>query len=407
MAVTYTPLPKTPPPNTPAAPAGPVKGILELTPADIQGKSSGKLGYLDDLLSHLDSLKAEVAAGRLPLVDYISRANDFAKTATLTLNQITTTGSNNATQAKNRLTKLREYADLNSPSGQGDFKDVRVPFNQREIATLPQNVIPTSGDLLKYNLPVDMFPSGTPFRSDPQPQFNPGPDGSALTPPPGVSIPDPANPGKIINVPLVGDPLKSSVSKVPDQLTIEQEATRQAEQQRQAYEAQNALSTQRMAQLKDLLTQQEDQQFNENKTGIYEDLNSRGLLRSSELGAALGREKAKLAATTNNQLSQTALSDTDRQVKAISDILAQQQSFQTSGLERRFTLEDFNREASLSQQLGSQYAPQVKGGSSVLSGVLGGAGSGAMAGKTIGGPWGAGIGAVLGGVSGGSAAKGK
>jgi hypothetical protein len=386
------------------------KSLVDITPQDIDKMAVGKgLGFLlDTRIDYLKALKGEVSAGRLPLLDYLNIADPIGKQATETLNYLTTTGSKNATAANLRLADLRQFVDLDTTSGNGNYKNAKIPFSRTEIAKVPPSVLPTQDQLQQANIPLDWFPPGTRFpTTNPQsPQQNPGVNPVTGQPGAITQIPDPANPGKFITIPVVGDPLRDTVSKVPDQQTIEQEGLRQQEQQRQALAAQDALRTSKLTDLSKFLGSEEDRKFNLDAPGIYEDLNTRGLLRSSELGNALAREKSKLAGDSMATLTQQGISDRDASIQGISDILGKTQQFQSSGLERRFTLDDFQREADQARALGSQYAPQVKGGNSVLSGVLTGAVAGGGAGASLG-PYGAGIGAVLGGTAGATKSGGK
>lgn len=373
-------------------------------PNTVPGAGSYGEGQVYQIVEMVKNLKDQIKTGKLTVSEYFDVAEPLIKQAQAKTQSISSGGQKKAQAVEPAYRELQSIGAIKE-GGTGGWQAV-LPFSAREYAGLPEAVLPTQKDVQSGLVPLDLLPPIQRFRPDPAvtPQVNPAIDPATGLPTTNPTAP--TNPGQTIGSPVVGDPLQNSVPKVIDQSVIEQESIRQAEQQRQAFEAQNALSQQRMDQLRGLLTQQEDQQFDLAKPGIYEDLNTKGLLRSSGLGTALAKEKAALSASTNNQLSQTALGDTDRQIKSIADILAQQQSFQTSGLERRFTLEDFNKEANLAKSLGATNAPQIKGGNSVLGGVLGGAVSGAGAGAALG-PWGAGAGAVLGAAGGGATSKGK
>jgi hypothetical protein len=411
------------PASTPRAQSsGPYSGTLSIDDlknldfSRVPATGSYGEGFVGNLWTYLKQAKDYVKQGKLSVSDYLDIADPIVNKAHETAGRILSSGSKQANSVKGFWEGLQNDGFIKNQNGQ--FV-ANAPFTAREYANLPENVLPTQGEVNSGRIPLDLLPPVQRFRPEPTapttPQINPGP-GNPLSPgtpgQPGtsngsvISIPDPANPGKSINVPVVGDPLANSVPKTIDQSIIEQEAARQAEQSRQAYEAENAIRSGRLTDLAGLLSKQEDQKFSQDSPGIYEDLNSRGLLRSSGLGDALAREKAKLAGDSANTLMQQGLTDRDAQIQGIQDILARTQSFQTSGLERKFTLEDFQKEADLSKSLGANLAPTVKPGNSVLSGVLGGAVAGGGAGAALG-PWGAGIGAVLGGTAGAAKGGGK
>lgn len=367
-------------------------------------------GRVYNIADMLKTLKSSIQSGQLSVKDYFDLAEPLVNTAKQVTESLAGGGQKKAQAVNPAWQSIQDLGAVKNVSGQWT---TLAPFSAREYAALPESVLPTQQEVNSGLVPLNLLPALQRFKPEPTtptPAVNPGVGGQPGQPGQNggqTQVPDPAHPGQFINIPVVGDPLQNSVPKTIDQSIIEQEGQRQAEQSRQAYEAENSLRTQRLTDLAGLLTKQSNDQLNVDSPGIYEDLNSRGLLRSSGLGEALAREKAQLATTNANTLTQQGLTDRDAQIQGIQDILAQTQSFQTSGLERKFTLEDFQKEADLSRQLGASYAPQIQGGKSVLSGVLGGVGTGAAAGGAIGGPWGAGIGAVLGGAAGGGAAKGK
>jgi len=147
-----------------------------------------------------------------------------------------------------------------------------------------------------------------------------------------------------------------------DQFTLEQEGLRQQEQSRRALESQRELRSTRLTDLAGLLREQEEFQFGESRSTIAEESQAGGLLRSSGFGEALAREKARLATGTQQALAQQSLSDRTLDEQGISDILSQRQGFQGAALQRRFSLEDFERSANLSRSLGLAGTPQVRGG---------------------------------------------
>jgi len=191
-------------------------------------------------------------------------------------------------------------------------------------------------------------------------------------------------------------------------------------------------------QLQNLLAEHENQQLGNLTPQVLEDLNSRGLLASTELGNSLARERSRLTAESANQLAQYGIGDIDLETQGLRDIASNQASnqemlaglgfgnqqdyasnsmgatnitnqAQQASLQRRFSLEDYQRELAAARELGAQIAPNIQpsGGTSPLTSALAGGGSGAMIGGSIGGPVGAGIGAGIGGLTGLFANKSK
>ena len=328
----------------------------------------------------------------------------------------------------NLLPPIQRFAPDPTPTnGPGSVVQPGVPGSPATPLTPGQNGGPATTPGGGVVIPVPgtapaPVPPGTPAPTDvnaPQPGVAPAPTPTApgvlqpttivpgSTPPPytpGAPVTGVIDPttGQPIGVPVVGDPLANSVPKQADQSTIEQEGLREEEQDRQAYEATNALQTSNLQSLQSLLTAQDNNQFNVDSPGIYESLNANGLLRSSGLGEALARERSKLSTASDQQIAQQALAYSNADVGQIQDILNKTQAFQQSGLERNFTLADYNNEVATAKSLGSTTAPTIAPSGSVLGGVLSGATAGGTIGATAGGPVAAGVGAVLGGVAGGA-----
>jgi len=148
----------------------------------------------------------------------------------------------------------------------------------------------------------------------------------------------------------------------------EQKLLNEAELKRQEmlkqYEQNQALRQQYLGELSGLLTQQSERQFQESLPGMYEDLNTRGLLRSSALGDRMSTEQAKLAQQVQEQLAMQSLQDRGMALNELTG--AQGQYFDDRGgaIQRRFSLEDYARQIDASKLLGQTMAPvsQYSGG---------------------------------------------
>jgi len=175
-----------------------------------------------------------------------------------------------------------------------------------------------------------------------------------------TQIPDPQRPGQFINVPVVGDITNITAPQTRDQSVIEAEARRQEEQQRRAFEATRALREQQFGALETTLGEQTKRSFEQFIPQAADVLQTKGLLQTSELENVLGREQGRLAGQSQDILAQARLGATSDEINQINQILGRRQGFQQAGLERRFSLQDFERQASLARQIGSQTTPGVE-----------------------------------------------
>lgn len=175
----------------------------------------------------------------------------------------------------------------------------------------------------------------------------------------------------------------------------------------QTLDAASAERSKRLDDLSGILIKQQKAQLEDSLPDIYEDLNTRGLLRSSALGDRVSKEQGKLARLTSEQLALQGLQDRDADINSRIGLQDTYLSGREGAIARRFSLEDYENQFEKSKQLGALMTPtqpstpSAKGGMA-LQGGLGGAGIGA----SVGGPPGAAIGGLA-GIMGGSAASGK
>lgn len=151
----------------------------------------------------------------------------------------------------------------------------------------------------------------------------------------------------------------------------------------------------------DLMSARQQELISEDLPGLYEDLNSRGLMRSSALGQAVSKRQQESASELTNMIGQQALSDRSAYLGETASIEDQYNQGRYGALNRKMSVQDFGRSAEASKIVGQALQPQqpatpsAKGGSA-LQGALGGAAAGATLG-----PIGALAGAAGGGVLGG------
>lgn len=133
---------------------------------------------------------------------------------------------------------------------------------------------------------------------------------------------------------------------------------------------------------------------------LAEDYNAHHLLNSTGYQQEAARQAAYLAQDLSSQRS-----------NQIAQALTGAQGFQTAGLNRTFSLADFQRQAQLAQQLGAQAAPQVGSGKGAVGTTLGGIGALAPLVGAFGGPAGVmagyGVNRATAGVNGRQSAGGK
>lgn len=115
---------------------------------------------------------------------------------------------------------------------------------------------------------------------------------------------------------------------------------------------QNAMKEQYRTELATTLNDQMERQFSEQTPAYLEDLNSRGLLRSSALGDRLASERAKMSASVNEQIALQEIQDNYGGVDQLSTIQDQYLSGRDSALSRKFSLEDYAKQIEASKLLG-------------------------------------------------------
>lgn len=107
----------------------------------------------------------------------------------------------------------------------------------------------------------------------------------------------------------------------------------------------------------DLIVAQQNRILDENAPALYEDLNTRGLLRSSELGNAIGRERQKAAQILQEQVGLQGLNDREAYVKALEDANTGYIQGRSGAIQRRYSLEDFARQAKVAKETGLALQP--------------------------------------------------
>jgi hypothetical protein len=255
--------------------------------------------------------------------------------------------------------------------------------------------------------------------STPYSQPNIGPGGSpTLAPNPGNgSNPTPVNANPTATLPFnPADALPSAPVTVRtpngglalgnttagiDEGKLLAEAEMQKQLRQQTYEQQVAGRKSMLDELSGVLQKQQAGMMSDQMPGIYEDLNTRGLLRSSALGEKVGLEQSKLARQTSEQLALQGITDRNSAINDLGSIEDSYLSGRGAAMSRRFSLEDFDRQVAAGEKLGANALPQISQPSGKGSGALQGALGGGSIGASVGGPTGAVIGGLAGAIGGG------
>lgn len=289
---------------------------------------------------YLGDLKNAVQTGQLSLVDYQGALEALAEPLTQQFNSYTQQGQSAANLTKSVATPLYKYFDFKA--GETDVQGIKLGFTKQEYAKLPESVLPTKEQVTQglFNetlAPIRRYRPGTPSNV-----------GTGTTGNQTVTLP--------------GDPLGNTVVTDPRQRQIEEEALRQEEQSRLMAEQSKATREAQLTELADLLTKRSQEVFNLEKPGMYEDLNTRGLLRSSALGDRLSTRAQELERENQNALAQIKLGYGEQNLTDIQNILANKQGFQTAGLQARLGLEDAEAQKQLAMTLAELSKPKQPSG---------------------------------------------
>lgn len=355
-------------------------------PSSIPGGGSYGEGSAYNIAAMFPVLKAAVQSGQLSLVDYQGLAEPLAKAAQQTVAGISRQGSKQANAVNGAWGQLQAYVDGNG--------QMLMPFSKQEYEKLPDNVLPTQNDInsglfdpshaplqrIQPAAPATPSTPGNPAAPStvggqpaaPQPSFTPT---NAINQAPATNTAG-NNPStniapQTINSQVNGTPVYTAAPNNPgpngglvingsqasqDATQIANEAALQAQLSTQT---QQGITAQRAQYLKDLggvLNQNTQQQLNEQAPGIYEDLNTRGLLRSSALGNAMATASSNLQKDTVNQLAQQGIAGETADLSKYGTIEDTYNAGRNSALQRQFSVEDYNNQLQAGLTLGEQAA---------------------------------------------------
>lgn len=344
-------------------------------PSKIPTSGSYGEGLIGNGYQALKDLKGLVQKGRITLTEYSELADPIARKVAGYGNAVASSGSGAASAVT--AAGFQQFLSDGYAINQNGQWTMRLPFTKQEYAKLPESALPTQEDINSGMFDPTMAPLQR-VRTSPAPQPNPGPGGGNQTGPTptnqtGNSPVFTANPN---NPPPYGGLESNNQQANIDAQKIAQEA---ALQQQLAVQAAQERASQRQKYLNDLtgvLQSEQDRAFNTNAPDIMEQLNSRGLLQSSELGNAFAREKSRLSGITTDALAKYGI---EGQTADLTDLKSIQDMYNTgrnSALQRQFSVEDYNRQIEAGKQMGEMYAKltpnQGKGGSPTTAALIGG-----------------------------------
>lgn len=149
-------------------------------------------------------------------------------------------------------------------------------------------------------------------------------------------------------------------------------------------EAQNTARQGQLSDLATLLAKQNQTQLGQAAPSILEDLNARGLARSSAVGNQYANALSNLTANTNNQIAQQSLANTGLYTAGQSGITEADIAGKGTALQRGLSLQDYANQLQAGRALGqinqpaNQPVQSGKGGASgAITGGLTGASTGA------------------------------
>lgn len=341
-------------------------------------------GQVYQMVDQLRQMKADVIAGKMTLADFQDQAGQLVPKINSLTGSISSKGSG-AANAVNPAWKAMQ--DEGFTATQNGKMVAGMPFTRQEYAKLPNNVLPTQDDINSGLFDPSAAPlqrvQTAPTPTD-QPVTPPPASGPATpqptTPPPGFTPTNPAqdgnNPATGTAVPINNDRvggapvftanpnnpgpngglIQNGTQAAMDSSQIANEAALQAQL---ATQSQQGVTAQRAKYLKDLtglLNQNAQNQLNDQAPGIMEDLNSRGLLRSSALGNSMATAAKSLTANTTNQLAQQAIAGETSDLGNLTGIQNTYNQGRNSALQRQFSVEDYNNQLAAGKALGDQYA---------------------------------------------------
>lgn len=259
--------------------------------------------------SYLQELKAALDRGEVSVSDYLKIGRPIAEQAYRDIAQISSGGSK-AANAVNPAMSLLQQAGFVNKGINGQFK-----------------IMPQLGSQYEQQVRESLLPPG-------------------LTPEQKAAY--------LNEIP-------TDVEFGSDQYDLEKEGLRQKFQQEQTLGKQKTARAKMIDDLTNLLNKNTETQFNRSIPQIAENANTAGIFRSTGYGEALAKHRTQLEEDTANTLGRAKLDLENADINTLADIESNLQGFQTSGLERRFSLDDFEKSAKYAREMAELSKPQAHG----------------------------------------------
>lgn len=258
-------------------------------------------------------------------------------------------------QAKYAAREEREKQEASQRAGREKLDEIIAPYLPPEGTEDPTTYRPPG----ETPLPPEIV----------EPELGVAPDvtGGPVSPPPYIpavqpdsTVPSPVtdqDPTAIPSVPEEMGNLDISGAAGRDVSTILDETERARQMQMDLWNQQQQMKAASRSELAELLNQQMERQYSEQVPGYLEDLNTRGLLRSSALGDRLAQERSRMGAGVNEQLALQAIQDQYGGIEGLGGIQESYLQGRQGALGRRFSLEDYARQMEASKALGQAVTP--------------------------------------------------
>ena len=282
------------------------------------------------------------------------------------------------------MKELNKYVTADTSKGGSTYEGLKVPLTNSEFSVLGKDhpdMLPTREELDSLQFDPELLP---PNAKDLIDKYRPsgGTDGTDGEGDDSFTATT-TIPGKVEDERIVGDVADRFEQQSRD-LLGQQEARREAS----------------LKDLSGLMTGRRDEMFKEAVPGLAEQAQEGGFLTSTGFGDSLAKKLASLEREQSYVLGVKGIEYGDMSTQALGNILQQRQGLETAGVERRFSLADWERQSDLAREIGASTVPDIRvpeqGG-----GVLAGALAGGTAGAAIpGAPWAAIPGAIIGGYAG-------
>lgn len=308
---------------------------------------------LQDNLSILQELKGAVAKGELSVTDFQSYLEPIIKKSETITSTIARQGSAAANSVNPIWSAFQSENFVQPVNGRWV---TTLPFTRREYSQLPENVLPTQEDVNNGLFDPTYAPLNR-LRPSTGGVQTPGSPTDGTLPSAPSTVTSPAG-GTTGGTTAGGRDEAQLIAEAELQKQLAAEAAAARENKRKSY----------LTELGGLLDQSNQQAFDLARPDIYEDLNRRGLLLSSETGKALANKQGELQQARDIELSKQGLLYSDEATNDLKSINERYLADRQNAISRRYSLEDYARQIQAGKEMGEYAAsltPRAESGKSV------------------------------------------